>query len=93
MLIYANADIFSCAIIAALYGTLIKFMMNVKRERCSTQLAAIILSCGITILLLRNHKPITSASIVTIKPNTIWIVTADEKFFLILLDFLYLIHK
>ena len=71
ILIYANADIFSCAIIAALYGTLSKPKMNDNIENWNTQLAAYKRSSGMFILQLRNHTPTSSAtkSIKTDMPN------------------------
>ena len=44
ILIYANADIFSYAMIAALYGILMRFIQNVATEHWNTQLAAVIRS-------------------------------------------------
>ena len=44
--IYANAFIFSCATIRALYGTLIKPTTKVKRDKCKIQLAAHNLEIG-----------------------------------------------
>ena len=59
----ANVPMCSWAIIAALYGTLIKLKAKVMMENCNTQFAAYSLSVGMVICVLRNHTPTDSNNI------------------------------
>ena len=60
----AKADILSCAIMSALYGTLITIITVDAIEHCSTQNAAVMRSAGICICVYRNQSPAVS-------PNTV----------------------
>ena len=64
MLIYAKADIRSCATITELYGILITLMMNIKIDDWNTIFAANIRSSGITNFVLINQIPMVSAIII-----------------------------
>ena len=60
-------------------------MTKVTMENCSTQLAAVILSAGIVILVFRNHTPTDSINTTIINDNKSCIVTEAEKILLSLL--------
>ena len=62
MLIQANADMRSWAMIAALNGTESMFRTRTPSEQCSTKRAASIRGAGITIFAFRNHAPAVSTS-------------------------------
>ena len=76
---YAKADIFSCAMMEALYGTLSRLITNVKIEHWKTQLAATIRSAGIFILQFRNQTPTASATTMISKDIPNCMFTPVEK--------------
>ena len=73
MLTMANADIFSRAIIVALYGTARRLNTSTPREQCSTMAAAPSLPGGMAILSRRNHAPRVSASSTMTAESNNWI--------------------
>src|SRR5699024_3631514 len=72
MLISAKTPIFSCAIMDALYGMLIRLTMNVATEHWNTQLAATMRPAGMFILQLRNHTPAVSITIRIMIAMSMW---------------------
>ena len=73
----ANTPIFSCAIISALYGILIRIINDDKTEHWNTQCAADIRPIGICILFCKNHNPIVSDN------NSTRIATKKWKYILV----------
>lgn len=56
----------------ALYGALIRLKQNEMMDAWNTQLAAYRRSEGIIILWLTNHRPMVSATAITINASPIW---------------------